>query len=53
MTHGIGTNKNYVEGMKTIIESGAGDFIEHFTTDIGNYYSKSGDKKKKKRIQIV
>lgn len=45
MAHGIGTNKNYVEGMKTIIESGADDFIEHFATDIGNYYSKSGDKK--------
>lgn len=32
--------------MKTIIESGAGNFIEHFATDIGNNLNSNGMKKK-------
>lgn len=48
IAHGIGTKKDFQRGISTMLESGADDFNEIFSTDIGIYYINKIEEEKEK-----
>ncbi|KAK8837968.1 hypothetical protein M9Y10_035912 [Tritrichomonas musculus] len=52
ITHGIGTKKDFQRGISTMLESGADDFNEIFSTDIGIYYINKIEEEKEKKEEM-